>query len=318
MSFYQRTHPKKTKRRDTIFNFQKQPINILIITAISILLLSACGGNTSNESAAEDDNPNSLDMGQISWEENIAITNMWKFILEEEGYEVNLHLLDIGTQMAALENDELDISPEIWLPVQDAEYVAQYEDAINFSEETWYDNAKVGLVVPAYMDYLDSIEDLNANKESLNGEITGFDAGAGTMLVVEEAMEAYELDYELTASSEPAMLTALQQAITNEEDIVVPLWNPHRVFSEMDLKYLDDPQNIFGEAEKIHHATRQNFHEDYPEVDQWLKNWKMDDEQIGELMSYISEAENEGKEALEGAEKWVNDNRNLVNQWLEK
>lgn len=44
----------------------------------------------------------------------------------------------------------------------------------------------------------------------------------------------------------------------------------------------------------------------------------MDDEQIGELMSYVSEAENEGKEALEGAEKWVNDNRNLVNQWLEK
>lgn len=243
---------------------------------------------------------------------------MWKIILEEEGYEVNLHLLDIGTQMAALENNELDISPEIWLPIQDAEYVTQYEDTVNFSKETWYDNAKVGLVVPAYMDHVNSIEDLNANKESLNGEITGFDAGAGTMLVVEDAMEAYELDYELIASSEPAMLTALQEAINKEEDIVVPLWNPHRAFSEMDLKYLDDPQNIFGDAEKIHHATRQDFQDDYPEVDQWMKNWKMDDDQIGELMSYVGEAENEGKEAAEGAEKWINENQDLVNEWLEK
>ncbi|GIO24292.1 glycine betaine ABC transporter substrate-binding protein [Oceanobacillus sp. J11TS1] len=297
--------------------FQKQREVMFIITTILILLLSACGSDSSDESSTEKGSK-TIDLGQTSWEENIAITNMWKIILEEEGYEVNLHLLDIGTQMAALENDELDISPEIWLPVQDAEYVKQYEDTVDFSEETWYDNAKVGLVVPSYMDNINSIEDLHANKENLNAEITGFDAGAGTMLVVEDVIEDYELDYELISSSEPAMLTALQEAINKKDEIVIPLWNPHRVFAEMDLKYLNDPKNIFGDSEKIYHATRQGFHEDYPEIDQWFKNWKMNDEQIGELMSYVGEAENEGKKAIEGAEKWVNENNDLVNQWLEK
>lgn len=114
------------------------------------------------------------------------------------------------------------------------------------------------------------------------------------------------------------MLTALQNAINKEEEIVVPLWNPHRVFSEMDLKYLEDPKNLFGDAEKIHHATRQDFRNDFPEVNQWFKNWKMSDEQIGELMSYVNEAEENGQEAIAGAEKWVEENKELINEWLEK
>lgn len=298
--------------------FQRQRGVIFIIITISILLLNACGGNSSDESSAISEDNKTIDIGQISWAENIAVTNMWQVILEEQEYQVNLHLLDMGTQMAALENDELDISPEVWLPIQDAEYVKQYEDTVNFSEETWYDNAKVGLVVPSYMEDVNSIEDLNGNKDALNSEITGFDAGAGTMLVVEDVIEEYGLDLELVQSSEPAMLTALQNAINKKEEIVVPLWNPHRVFSEMNLKYLEDPKNLFGDAEKIHHATRQDFSDDFPEVNQWFKNWKMSDEQIGELMSYVNEAEENGQEAIAGAEKWVEENQELVNEWLEK
>src|SRR5690606_21108264 len=101
----------------------------------------------------------------ISWAENIAVTNMWKVILEEKGYDVKFHLLDMGTQMAALANDELDVNLEFWLPVQDKHYFERYQEEIDFSEEVWYDNAKVGLVVPAYMEDINSIEDLNENKE---------------------------------------------------------------------------------------------------------------------------------------------------------
>jgi glycine betaine/proline transport system substrate-binding protein len=257
-------------------------------------------------------------MGQISWAENIAVTNMWKVILENEGYNVELNLLDIGTQMAALANDELDITLEVWLPVQDAKYVEQYKDEVNFSEETWYDNAKVGLVVPTYMEDLNSIEDLDEYKEVFGGEITGFDPGAGTMIVTQDVIEEYGLDYELVSSSEPAMITELENAMKAKEPIIVPLWNPHRVFSEMDLKYLEDPKKVYGETELIHHATRQGFADDYPEVSKWVKNWKMDDEAIGSLMSYVTQAEENGDEAIVGAEKWVEENQDLVNEWLNK
>lgn len=292
---------------------------LFVFTFLMIGVLAACGNGdaegASSESAAESADE-TIDIGQISWAENIAVTNMWKVILEEEGYDVEFHLLDMGTQMAALADDELDVNLEFWLPVQDKNYLEQYQEQIDFSEEVWYDNAKVGLVVPAYMEDINSIEDLNENKELFESQITGFDPGAGTMDTTEEMIAEYELDFELVPSSEPAMLTAIEEAIREETPIVAPLWNPHRVFSEMDLKYLDDPKNMFGETEKIHHAKRLGFADDFPEVNQWLKNWKMDDDSIGELMSYVAEAEEAGEEPIVGAEKWVEDNRDLINEWL--
>lgn len=35
-------------------------------------------------------------------------------------------------------------------------------------------------------------------------------------------------------------------------------------------------------------------------------------------MSYVNEAEENGQEAVAGAEKWVEENEELINEWLEK
>ncbi|MEN1967397.1 glycine betaine ABC transporter substrate-binding protein [Lentibacillus sp. N15] len=294
--------------------FKKLSVFVLFIL---LMVLTACG-NTSNgtqkDSSEKSSGKKTIEMGQINWAENIAVTNMWKVILEEEGYNLKLELLDMGAQMAGVAQGDLDVSPEVWLPIQDASYLEKYKDDANFSEESWYENAKVGLVVPEYMDDVNSIEDLNAHKDEFNGEITGFEPGAGTMVVTKEMIDAYDLDFELIQSSEAAMIASIGKAIDDHKPIVAPLWNPHRVFSEMDLKYLDDPKNVYGDAEAIYHATRHGFADDFPEVDKWLKNWKMDDDQIGELMSMINDAD----DPEDGAAKWVEKNQDLVDTWLEK
>lgn len=214
--------------------------------------------------------------------------------------------------MMALKSGALDASLEVWLPVQDANYLEKFQDTVNFSESTWFDNAKVGLVVPTYLDEVNSVEDLNEHKELFNGEIVGFDPGAGTMEVTEKLIEDYNLEFELQQSSEPAMLSEIKKAVENEKPIVAPLWSPHWVFSKYDLKFLEDPQNTFGGVEKIHHATRHGFEEDYPEVSEWFKNWKMDDQQIGQLIDYVESA----KDPLDGAKKWIEENQELVDEWV--
>ncbi|SES02076.1 glycine betaine ABC transporter substrate-binding protein [Salipaludibacillus aurantiacus] len=297
----------------------------LSLSLLMVAVLAACGtseGETdslqsSEESEAESNDESEVNNGeimisQISWAENIAVTNMWKSILEDKGYEVELSLMEMGVSMAALESGGLDVNLEVWLPVQDANYLDQYGDSVNFSEETWFDNAKVGLVVPEYVEEVNSIEDLNEHRELFDSKIIGLDAGAGTMEVTDELIKDYDLDFDLLASSEPAMLGELESAIDNEEPIVVPLWTPHWVFSAHDLKFLDDPQKIYGDVEKIHHATRQGFEEDYPEVSEWFKNWKMDDEEIGELIEYVESAE----EPIDGAEKWIEENQDLIDEWV--
>lgn len=288
-------------------------VSTMIVLTILFAVLSACGTSNGQSSDSSEEDKGTVEMGQINWAENIAVTNMWKVILEDRGYNVEFSVIDMGTTMAALKDGGLDVSLEVWLPVQDANYLEQYQEDVNFSDEVWYENAKVGLVVPTYMEEVNSIEDLNDHKEKFEGEITGFDPGAGTMEVTEQLIEEYDLEFELIPSSEPAMLTEIKQAISNEEGIVAPLWSPHRIFAEEDLKYLEDPKNVYGDTEKIHHATRLGFEEDFPEFSQWLKNWKMTDEQIGELMIAVNETE----EPIDGAREWVEENEDLINEWVE-
>ncbi|MGP4072872.1 glycine betaine ABC transporter substrate-binding protein [Piscibacillus sp. B03] len=294
---------------------------VLLVVAV----LAACGGNDEEANSEEnneqteqesntDVNEEEISIGQINWAENIAVTNMWKVILEEKGYNVKLSVLDMGTMMKALESGDLDVSLEVWLPVQDANYLEEYQDTVNFSDATWFDNAKVGLVVPEYVEEVDSIEDLNEHKDLFNGEIVGFDPGAGTMEVTEDLIEEYNLEFELLPSSEPAMLTQIGEAVANEEPIVAPLWTPHWIFSEYDLKFLEDPENIYGGVEKIHHATRTDFADEYPNVSEYFKNWKMDDEQIGELINYVENAD----EPIEGAREWVEENQDLIDEWVQE
>src|SRR5699024_6277794 len=181
-------------------------------------------------------------MGKIRWAEKIGTTNMWKVILGEKGYDVEFQLVDMGTIMAALEKGDLDITLEVWLPVQDAFYLEQYKDTVVFAEEPWYDNAKVGLVVPEYMDEVNSIEDLNKYKEKFDSHMISFDQGSGTMEVTELVIEDYDLNFELISITEPAMIAEIDKIILQEGSIVAPLWSTHRAFSEMDLKFLDDPK----------------------------------------------------------------------------
>jgi len=294
-------------------NFNK--LKVLLLSILLLVFLAACGDSEEeNESTAEEDtDEETIVMGQINWAENIAVSNMWKVILEDKGYELELKPLDMGTIMAALETGDLDIGIEVWLPVQDANYLEEYSDTVDFAEQSWYETAQVGLVVPEYMEDINSIEDLNENKDLFEGIITGFDPGAGTMEVTEDLIEEYDLDYELLPSSEPAMLTEVREAIKNEEPIVVPLWSPHSIFAELDLKFLEDPKETYGGVEEIYFATRDGFSEDHEEVNGWLNNWLMDDDTIGELMSYV-EAE---EDPYDGAKKWVDENEDLVNEWIE-
>jgi glycine betaine/proline transport system substrate-binding protein len=301
-------------------------ISSLIISAVFI---TACGGNEdggndeaaenneaagSNEAADNEGNGEAggaIEIGLNNWSENIAVSNLWKIILEEEGYDVELTMSEKSPIWVGVANGDIDASLEVWLPNTDAPYYDEHEENVEIGE-TWFEATGLGLVVPEYVD-INSIEELNDNTEMFNEEIVGIDAGASLTQLTEEAVEEYELDYDFLISSEPAMISELDTAYENEEPVVVTLWNPHWAFSAYDLKYLEDPDNVFGDSEDIHYMTRTGFGDDYEEIVEWWDNWEMDDETLGELMTYINEDDDE--EA--GAQRWLDDNRDLVDEWIQ-
>ncbi|MCR6109392.1 glycine/betaine ABC transporter [Bacillus sp. A301a_S52] len=150
--------------------------------------------------------------------------------------------------------------------------------------------------------------------EELNYTITGIDAGAGIMGAAEEALEVYDLDeWQVQASSDAAMTQALGDAYDNEEPIIVTGWTPHWKFAAYDLKYLEDPEGVFGEAEDIHTFVREGLEEDMPEAYQVLDNFQWTEEDMGEIMMAIQE----GTDDREAARAWVEENEDKVNEWTE-
>jgi len=159
---------------------------------------------------------------------------------------------------------------------------------------------------------IDSITELNENADAFGGQIVGIDAGAGIMAATQDAIEVYELDYTLLESSDATMTAELRTAIQNEEWIVVTGWTPHWKFAEFELKFLDDPEDVYGGEETINTVTRQGFAQDNPRVQSFLENFFMTDEQLGSLIANMED----GGYNDQSAQQWIQENRDVVDQWL--
>ncbi|MCM2677494.1 glycine betaine ABC transporter substrate-binding protein [Alkalicoccobacillus plakortidis] len=130
----------------------------------------------------------------------------------------------------------------------------------------------------------------------------------------EEVIPNYNLEsFELTNSSEQAMMQQLDTAYQNQDPIVVTLWSPHYAFEDYDLKYLEDPDQAFGDPDDIYYMGRNGFAEDFPEVDTWLKNSFFDDDQLSALLSLRQELGDDE----EAASQWIEENRDVVDSWLD-
>lgn len=274
-------------------------IGLLLMTA---LILVACGGNSKS---------NRINLIYVNWAEGIAMTNVAKIILEEKGYNVNLMNADVAPIFASLARGNADAFMDVWLPITHHEYMKQYSESIELLSKNNFEEARIGLVVPSYVT-INSITELNEHKDKFKGEIVGIDAGAGLMNTAETAIINYDLDFKLLTASEAAMVASLKKSIDEEEWVVVTGWTPHWKFSRYDLKVLEDPDHIFGDAEQIKTATRKGFSEDHPFAAEFLNNIHFTTAQIGSLMQAIEEADTEAA----GAQVWIEENRELTRSWM--
>src|SRR5690625_2225025 len=155
----------------------------------------------------------------------------------------------------------------------------------------------------------------NEVTENLGCEhIVGIEQGEGVVGAAEEAVDAYDLDVELIPSSSASMATSLQEAIENEEWVVVTGWTPHWKFAAFDLKYLDDPKEVFGGAESIHTIVREGLEDDHPEAYAVHDNFYWETDDMESIMLDIYENDTDPREA---AQTWIDNNRDEVDGWIE-
>lgn len=280
------------------------------------LSLAACSDNDSDSDASgSDGDKGTITLGYLpSWTDGLSTAYLLENKLEAAGYDVeHEELTDAAVLYAGLANGDIDIYPSAWSEKTHEQYMDKYSNDIE-DLGSYYDNAILTWAVPEYMEDINSIEDLKGKSADFNDTVVGIEPGAGLTEASKKAIEDYGLDedgYNLSTSSTPAMLSELQTAVDNEDDIVVTLWRPFWANAKFPVKDLEDPKGSLGDPESLHWLARDGFSDEFPEVSEWLGDLKLDDEQYGSLEDNVVNQFEEGKEP-DAVQDWLDKNPDVV------
>lgn len=290
------------------------------------MLLSACGNSDSDsnknakagESGKIELGEKDLSLPYVSWASTVAGVHVVKSVLEDLGYNIDTMQVEAGAMFSGIADGSGDFSVgAVTLPTTHKDYWEKYKDQVDDLGVTIDQSVTIGLAVPEYMD-IDSLEDLEKNTndigEKLDWKVVGIDPGAGQMQITKnEVMPGYGLDkWELQGSSDSAMTAVLKKAMDAHEPVIVTLWEPHWAFIEWDLKYLEDPKNLFGDPDSLHAIARKGLKEDAPAAHKMLEQFQWTSEDMGKVMVDIQD----GMDPDEAAKKWIENNEDKVNEWL--
>jgi glycine betaine/proline transport system substrate-binding protein len=294
-------------------------ISATILTVVMILAgaSAATGGNRT------------VTLAYVKWSTEIASNNLVKAVLQEKlGYDCTLRAMAADEMWEAVAEGRVDAMVSAWLPHTHAHYYRKYEDrVVNLGPNL--NGTRIGLVVPDVTlgrltagtgirnrPYVkaESIPDLQRYADKFNRRIVGIDPEAGIMRKTREAMRAYGLsEFRLIEGDEAAMVAELSEAIRRQEWIVITGWLPHWIFARWELKFLKDPENVYGRGGRIHTVVRKGLKEDLPEVYDFLDSFRWSPAEMGRLMLW--NREDEGLYPYEKALRWIRTHPDEVRAW---
>jgi len=289
-------------------------LGALALTSAAALTLTGCTGASDDGAATEGDaaadRPITIAVFN-GWDEGIAASELWKAVLEEQGYEVELEYADPAAVYNGIASGDYDVTLDTWLPLTHADYIAEYgDDMVDLG--VWNEDAKLTLAVNEDAP-IDSLEELADNADLFGSTIYGIESGSGLATVTDEAViPGYGLEaFDHVTSSTPAMLTELDTATRAGENILVTLWRPHWAYDAFPIKDLEDPKGLLGDAEGIHSFASTTFEQDFPEVFEWLSAFEMDSETLYSLENAMfNESDSDDYEDI--VAEWIAANQEYV------
>ena len=276
-----------------------------LLFIVGILATSCSGGADGGET---------LDLADIGWTENTAIAHLTKVLLEEEvGYEqVTIKTSDLDSVYSSVAKGDLDAFQDVWLPNQ-RDLLSSVEDDVEQLSYSYQGQTEQGLAVPSYMNTT-SLNQLNDSEADL---ILGIEPGSVVMGVVyDEVMPTYRLKQKLVEASTEGMLAEVERLYNDREEFALVAWSPHWMNQRYDLRYLEDPNDAFGELNdpaRITTIVNKNLPENEPAAYAFMNALIFNEDQLNDLESTIEEM----GDPLEGARQWAQDNRDVWQPWIE-
>ncbi|MDX3850466.1 ABC transporter permease/substrate binding protein [Streptomyces sp. AK02-01A] len=271
-------------------------------------------GQAAGAAGGPDERKRPLEVAWFPWEEDIAATYLWKAVLEERGYTMNLKQFEVGPMYAAMSRGQIDVQFDGWLPNTQKRYWDKYHDDLT-DLGSWYGPTSLELSVPSYVKGIDSLDDLKGRGSDFKGRIIGIEPGTETMNILKDkVLPGYGLDkeYQVVDSSTPGMLSELKRAYAKKEPVAVMLWTPHWAYNEYGLTKLKDPRKAFGEGDRITTVAAKDFPANYPRLTTWFKNFKLSEQQLAGLENEIQKSGTGHEE--EAVSAWMGENPGIADR----
>ena len=278
----------------------------ILALVLGALALTGCGGLGQNSG---------LLLANIGWDENVAVSNLTKVLLEDElDYErVDIDTSeDLDATYQEVASGELDAFQDVWLPNQEA-LLEQVAGDVEHLDPWFLGETKQGMAVPAYMD-VKSIPQLNNTDAEF---IFGIEPTSVMQQEVgEEVIPAYGLEQQLVEAPTAGMLAEVDRLYSFREEFVFLAWSPHWMNQRYKIRYLEDPKDAMGptnDPAKCSTIVREGLREGDPVAYAFMDALELTEEQINDLESVI----NEEDDPLAGARRWASENREVVRPWIE-
>ncbi|GAA1058023.1 glycine/betaine ABC transporter substrate-binding protein [Agromyces luteolus] len=286
-------------------------ISTLALGGAAALALSGCASGAEAETLDNGDRKDLTIAVFNGWDEGIAASELWKAVLEEQGYDVELEYADVAPVYQGLSDDDYDVVLDTWLPITHQDYIDEYGDEL-VDLGAWNEDAKLTIAVNEDAP-VDSLADLAANADAFDNRLVGIEPGSGlNRVTTDSVIPTYGLDgMDYLTSSTPAMLAELTAATDAGENIAVTLWRPHWAYDAFPIKDLEDPEGMLGDAEGIHSFGGKSFEENFPTLAGWLKDFRMDSELLYSLENAMFN-ENDSDDYGPVVEQWIADNQEYV------
>lgn len=288
-----------------------------IVAALAAVALAACspsGQQSGQQSAgpqADSQASKNITLVYVEWASCTAATHVMQAVLEQQGYRVKALSVSGAAMYSAIAHGDADATVCAWLPSTHANYYARTKDKLDNLGANMT-GTRIGLVVPEYVK-IDSIDQLATHASQFQDRIVGIDPGAGEMGITQKAIEAYKLPLKLIDGSGATMTAALKNAIDNHQPIVVTGWTPHWMWARWKLKYLADPQGVYGGAEDIDTLARKGLKKDLPAAWRVLDGFHWSP---GEMQQVMAQDQQQGADAMADARAWVKAHPQQVAAWV--
>ncbi|WP_250657115.1 choline ABC transporter substrate-binding protein [Alkalimarinus coralli] len=257
----------------------------------------------------------------VGWTDITATTATASVVLKGMGYKTKTQLLSVPVTYKSLENKDIDVFLGNWMPTMEGDIKAYRERGTVETIHKNLDGAKYTLAVPKYV-YdagVKSFADIAKFADKFDKKIYGIEPGNDGNRLIQDMIDqdAFGLKgFSVVESSEAGMLSQVKRKKRRNQWIVFLGWEPHPMNANFELKYLEGGDDFFGPnlgGATVHTNVRKGYAEECGNVGKLLTNLTFTLQMENEVMSGILD---EGKKPEDAAKSWLQNNAQVLDQWL--